>query len=293
MDHLSVERILRPVLVPRMAKVRRVVDALPSVARRVLRGRKRSAEKGFSNLGEQRLLEHYISQLNPVPVCVDIGANDGRTMSNTYSLFFAEWKGLAVEYDPREFAKLSARYAEFDQVNLARCMVTPTNVGALLQAHGLPKEFGVLSLDIDGYDYFVLTAILTEFRPSIIVTEINEKIPPPIRFTVNYSPSYRWQGDHFYGQSISLLGDLCRRADYALVELEYNNAILIPRELSPVPPLDPVDAYTRGYRDRSDRRGKFSWNSDVDHWQRLPPAEALEAISRYFSGRRGEFTISL
>ena len=280
-------------LVVGWVSLKRIMQAVAPAGKRALRAIQKSRQDGFSNLGEQQVLQRYISELNPLRICVDIGANDGRTMSNTYSLFLAGWRGLAVEYDPREFARLSARYSELAEVNLARCMVTPENVVSLLRANRLPTEFGVLSLDIDGYDYFVLRSILSEFRPSIVVTEINEKIPPPIKFTVNYSPSYCWRADHFYGQSISQLDELCRSLNYSLVELEYNNAVLIAGELSPVPALDPAEAYRRGYLNRRDRREKFAWNSDVEHWQTLAPGEALEAIGEYFAERRGEFTISL
>jgi hypothetical protein len=63
-------------------------------------------------------------------------------------------------------------------------MVTPNNVVSLLLANDTPKEFAFLNLDLDGYDYFVLEQILTHYRPKLICKEINEKIPPPIKFSV-------------------------------------------------------------------------------------------------------------
>jgi len=74
-------------------------------------------------------------------------------------------------------------------------------------------------IDIDGYDYFVLDELLSAFRPAIICAEINEVIPPPIKFTVKWHPSYVWGENHFFGQSICQLNLLCEKYDYALVEL--------------------------------------------------------------------------
>ncbi len=102
-------------------------------------------------------------------------------------------------------------------------------------------------IDIDGYDYFVLDELLSSFRPAIICAEINEVIPPPIKFTVKLHPSYVWGENHFLGQSICQLSLLCKKYDYILVELHYNNAFLVPKELNPFTPLTPEDAYIKGY----------------------------------------------
>jgi hypothetical protein len=247
-----------------------------------------------SHLDEQILISKYINELGlDSRTCVDIAASDGVTMSNTYALFRDGWQGLAVEYDDRKFAKLAHTYATFPGVNLAKCKVTPENVVWLLKANQLPKKIGFLSLDIDGYDYFVLEQVLSEFRPQLACVEVNEKIPPPIKFSVKWNPNYFWKVDHFYGQSISQLYTLCLKFQYALVELHYNNAFLIPSELNPYPSLTPEVAYQEGYLNRPDRKEKFPWNSDMETLLSLPAEEAMAFVKQYFSNREGEFICSL
>jgi len=68
------------------------------------------------------------------------------------------------------------------------------------------KDFSVLSLDIDGNDYWGAACDLSQFRPQLIVTEINEKIPPPIRFVQYNRTSVR---HHFFAIRSRLLSDLC------------------------------------------------------------------------------------
>jgi hypothetical protein len=254
---------------------------------------KSNAGKKFSNLEEQSRIVHYLERLKlPNKVCVDIGAGDGVTMSNTFALFLDGWRGLAVEYDPTRFAHLARTYARLD-ANIARCKVTPENVVSLLEGHQVPYEFGMLSLDIDGYDYFVLEQLLSKFRPSLICAEVNEKIPPPLKFTVNYDPSYSWAGDHFYGQSTSQLDRLCRQHDYAWVELHYNNAFLVPNELNVFPALTVDEAYKRGYLEQADRKEKFPWNANVEQLQTMPPDEALGFVRTLFSRYEGKFECTL
>jgi hypothetical protein len=248
----------------------------------------------YSNLDEQAIIHRYLNDLTiKNGCCVDIGASDGVTMSNSLSLYKDGWNGLAVECSPNKFSSLASIYIDFPNVNLAKCIVTPANVLSLLAAFNIPMEFEVLTLDIDGYDYYVLEQILSMYRPILICTEINEKIPPPIKFTVKWRPEYAWNGDHFYGQSISQLHMLCNRYNYALVELHYNNAFLIPLERSPKPSLSAEQAYQSGYLNKPDRKSKFPWNYNVEDLLHMQPDEALASINTIFDEYKGLFDISI
>lgn len=248
----------------------------------------------YSHLDEESIIDKYLSQLNlENEYCVDIAASDGVIMSNTYFLFKRGWSGLAVEYNSEKFAKLANQYSIFENINISKCLVTPENVIPLLEAHQVPKKFSFLNLDIDGYDYFILEQILSSFRPSIICVEINEKIPPPLKFTVQWNPNYVWENNHFYGQSICQLNILCNKYEYALVELHYNNAFLIPKEISFSPPLTPEEAYKKGYLERSDRKEKFPWNADIEKIYSLSSEDALNYVNNFFAKYKGKFDCSI
>ena len=255
----------------------------------------RRKRNGFSNFGEEEILARLIAELLPPGhkrTAVDIGAGDGIKSSNTYVLFKHGWRGLGVEGDARRARRLAQAYKDFAEVTACHALVTPYNVVSLLRSHGVEREFGVLSLDIDSYDYFVLDALLGSFRPQIVVTEINEKIPPPIRFVVKYDPDFRLQ-HHFFGYSIASLEELCARHGYALLALEYNNAFLAPAELPGVRPLGVAEAYRRGYLDRADRRERFRQNFDMEILQELSPAEALKFIDQFYARHRGKYELGI
>jgi hypothetical protein len=251
-----------------------------------------SKEISHSSLGEEMVIREYLNKIQVADnFLVEIGASDGLSMSNTYFLLCDGWKGFAVEYDNHKFSKLSSSYQSFSGVNLARCKVTPANIIQLLKGNSVPEKFGFLNLDIDSYDYFVLDSILESFKPSLVCAEVNEKIPPPLKFTVLYDPCHFWQGDHFYGMSISQLYLLCVKYNYALVDLHYNNAFLIPTETSPSPSLSPEEAYMIGYLNRSDRKQKFPWNVDVEDLLNLSPQEGLQFIDKLFCAKyEGKYT---
>ena len=168
------------------------------------------------------------------------------------------------------------------------------NYEYLLKSHQVPKKFGFLSLDIDGYDYFVLDKIMSSYRPSLICTEINERIPPPIKFTVRWDPDYVWPQNHFYGQSISQLYTLCLKYDYALVKYHYVNAFLIPRELNAKwKCLTPEEAYKEGYLEKEDRKIRYWYNADMEEIFDLSPEEAIKFIKKYYNKYAGKYLCSL
>jgi hypothetical protein len=250
---------------------------------------------GHSSLGEERLLKKYIDQLLPANhsrIVVDIGAGDGTRWSNTYALFREGWRGLGVEYDSRKAVKLAKNYKYYPEAYACRARVTPDNVVSLLRAYSIEKDFSVLSLDIDSYDYWVLNRLLQHYRPRLILTEINEKIPPPIKFVVNYDPDFELR-HHFYGYSIESLAELCRQHDYAIIQLEYNNAFLAPLELPGVRPLAPALAYRQGYLERPDRREKFHLNYDMEIIHTLSPTEGVEFIKQFYARFAGKYEVSL
>jgi hypothetical protein len=259
------------------------------------RAKQRIRRSGFSNFDEERMLEGFVSELLPeggARTAVDIGAGDGVRGSNTYALFVKGWRGVGFEGDERRARRLARAYKNFEGVAAGHALVTPSNVASLLREQNVPREFGVLSLDIDSYDYWVLDAILKAFRPRIVVTEINEKIPPPVRFVVNYDPDFRLQ-HHFFGYSIASLEDLCARRDYVLIALEYNNAFIAPRELAAARALDAATAYRQGYLERPDRRERFPDNHDMEALHSMKPEEAARFLEKFFARHKGKYQLAL
>jgi hypothetical protein len=135
----------------------------------------------------------------------------------------------------------------------------------------------------------VLDRLLEAFRPDVICAEINEAIPPPVRFTVCYRPGHAWAKDHFYGQSLAMLDELRRRHGYALVQVEYNNAFLLPAERSPAGSRPAAEVYREGYLARADRLTRLPWNREMEFLQALPPDQVVAALHRRFAAYAGRY----
>jgi len=248
----------------------------------------------FSHANEQQILARLIEKLLPQDwprTVVDIGAGNGVRWSNSYALLLSGWKALGIEADPRKYALLKKAYSNFPEARASNALADPQNIGTLLREFGVEKNFGVLCLDIDGNDYWVLDAILSEFRPGLVVTEINENIPPPFRFAVKFDPNFQLRY-HFYGYSIAALEDLCRKHNYGILELEYNNAFLAPVELGAAEFRPAAAVYKKGYLDRPERQQRFASNVDMEAVHSLSPEEGMRFLKDFYAADAGNYYLA-
>ena len=179
---------------------------------------------------EHRILDGLLGSLS-VPIIryyVDIGAANGIDMSNTYLLAANGWRGLSLDTDPNVFAAMSVTYQCLPNVDLVRSRVTPENIASLLTYAEVPSSFGVLNLDIDGYDFYVLQEILKTHRPQVIIAEINPLIPASVCVSLKYSRSFFWAGQTFIGMSLAMLKRLTDKHDYSIVDVNGCAAFLMP-----------------------------------------------------------------
>jgi hypothetical protein len=252
-----------------------------------------------SYAGEWNSVQRYLQILGiRSGQVVDIAAGDGVTQSCTLPLFRQPaWSGLAVEMDPEKFAKLAYVYAGYDNAKLARSRVTPENIGSLLRAYEISQDFDFLNLDIDSYDLFVVRQMLSGgFRPKLISMEINEKLPPPIYFTVLYDPAYVWRGgDHFFGCSLTAAAQVVRSFDYVLASLEYNNALFVRADAArgKIADLPVSRSYEDGYRKKADKYRVLPWNAELDHVLNMSAQEALAFFEHLFEGYAGKFELRI
>lgn len=221
----------------------------------------------------------------PNRFCVDLGAGDGQNGSNTFLLLLNGWQGLAIEQEPRYFAAMQKTYQEWGlQAQWLNQSITPENINLLLATQAVPAEFAFLSLDIDSWDYWVLKALLQHYRPWLICTEINETIPPPLRFTQTaeaepHAPS------HFFGYSLALLADLAQAHSYDLVGLDFNNAFLVAREVNHFwPVLNAEEAYLN-YR----QNPRPEYNADMEPLLSLEKNSAQAFVQRHFEAFTGQY----
>lgn len=147
---------------------------------------------------------------------VEFGVEDG-TQNNTLLLLVRDWKGLWIEADERACSSIKTRFRErlnTGQLQITHDFVTSENINRLIRASGL-QDADVLSIDIDGNDYWIWDAI--DINAPCVIIEYNAKFRPPVKWVVPYDPRHVWDGTDNFGASLASLDELAARKGYTLV----------------------------------------------------------------------------
>lgn len=166
---------------------------------------------------------------------VEFGCGDG-VQCNTAQLRRSGWQGLLMDGEVAPGA---------DDVVIERAWITAENIEALFDQHGVPAEPDLLSIDVDGNDYWVLRAI--QRRPRVLIAEYNANLGGDDALTIPYDPQHRWDGSDYYGASLFALVKAAREKGYTLVYCTQAgvNAVFVRDDLLGGERPQPIEAIYR------------------------------------------------
>lgn len=161
---------------------------------------------------------------------VEIGSDDGIN-SNSANLYFNfGWHGLFIDGNRKSInrgKKFFKKYPHpwFYNPKFICAKVTRENVNDLILSAGYKGEIGLLSIDIDGNDYWIWDAI-TIVQPDVVIIETHNEFGMN-NIVVPYDADYSYPGKHpiYHGASPVAMTRLARKKGYRLVganELGFN-----------------------------------------------------------------------
>lgn len=167
-------------------------------------GKVKLAGNKYSQCGEELLLQFIFDNIGTTNRhFADIGAGDGYALSNVRRFADDGWTGLMLDADPRGSVDVMAEF------------ITPENICELMRKYNTPKEFDLLSLDIDSCDFQILRSIVSEFRPRVVVAEYNTALLGSVYLKME--PGYTWDGTTKYGFSFDAGVKLMKQHGYSAV----------------------------------------------------------------------------
>lgn len=188
--------------------------------------------KVFSHNGEDGVTLEILRRLGiRHSFFVEFGGEHGHENNTRILSEILGWRGLMMERDPDSFARLERSMSgREDRVKLLEVEVTPENISELLRSHDVPADFDVLSIDVDGIDYYVWEA-LEGFTPSLVIIEYNGSLPQTPLVQRRTDPG--WQGTNFFGASLEAIIQLGAKKGYELAHTEICglNAFFVRKDL--------------------------------------------------------------
>lgn len=209
----------------------------------------------FSQWGEDGILQYLINTVGVnTKIFVEFGVQDYREANTRFLLINNNWSGLVIDGDP-EHIRTIKNDPIYWQHNLkaVSAFINTENINQILTDNGIQGEIGLLSVDIDGNDYWVWQAI-DVINPAIVVVEYNFRLGVDRAITIPYHPDFVRTKAHYsnlyFGASLPALCLLAERKGYAFMGCNSAgiNAFFVRQDLKPqtLPALSVAEGYIAG-----------------------------------------------
>ena len=222
----------------------------------------------YSQWGEDGIIEWLAAHV-PVPNTrfIEFGVETFREANCRFLMHNRNWKGLVIDGSEANMASLRAQpYFWMYDLTAKSSFVTAENIDALITEAGFAGPLGILSVDVDGNDYWIWRAIQS-VQPAIVICEVNPILGDTRAVTVPYDPGFTRFAAHFsglyFGASICALRHLAKSKDYSFVGTSASgiNAFFVRDDLAAfvLELIEEPRAFPSRHRDSRDRNGALSF----------------------------------
>ena len=195
--------------------------------------------KVFSQWGEDGIIQYLINQ---IPIenksFIEFGVEDYREANTRFLLMNNNWKGLIFDGSKKNIARIKKDniYWKYE-LTAASHFITRENINDIIEMSRFKGNIGLLSIDIDGNDYWVWGAI-DVVRPRIVICEYNNVFGNTKAVTIPYDPAFVRTKAHYsnlyYGASLPAICYQAEKKGYDFVGSNSagSNAFFVRKDLS-------------------------------------------------------------
>lgn len=226
--------------------------------------------KVFSQFGEDGILQYLIREAGITrkeTTFVEFGVQNYSESNTRFLLTNDHWRGIIIDGSKQHMDSVRNQdiYWQHD-LTAVDAWIDRDNINQLIGDAGFSGDIGILSVDIDGNDYWVWERIEV-VNPVIVVVEWNSVFGPSHAISVPYDPAFQREKAHysnlFWGASIAAFEHLAARKGYALLGSNTvgNNLFFVRNDrLGRLTPLPAAEAYVDSrFRDSRDATGKLNF----------------------------------
>jgi hypothetical protein len=240
----------------------------------------------FSQWGEDGILQHVLRHVEvSTNIFVEFGVENYTESNTRFLLLNNNWAGLVIDGSSSNIDFIKSDDIYWRHNLKAECaFITRENINDLICRNGITGEIGLLSVDIDGNDYWVWEAI-DVVSPAVVVVEYNARFGPERAVSVPYDAGFvRSRAHHsaiYYGASLAALCLLGKRKGYSFVGCNAagNNAFFVKSDLRPssLIELKPAEGFVRAqFRESRAADGTLAFLTEVQETAILDKLPLIE-----------------
>ena len=197
----------------------------------------------FSQWDEDGIIQYLIKKINTINnVFIEFGVENYRESNTRFLLQNNNWQGLVIDGNRNNIDQIqnSNLYWRHD-LSAVHSFIEKDNITDIIDNYicnrNLSKKIGLLSVDIDGVDYWVLKNI-TNIEPQIIICEYNSIFGNSLPITVPYDSNFRRTKAHFsnlyFGANLKAFQYLLEPSGYTYIGSSSSriNAFFVKKDLA-------------------------------------------------------------
>lgn len=222
----------------------------------------------FSQRGEDGIIQYICSKIHIADkIFIELGVED-YTESNTRLLLMKDnWKGLVVDGNKKDIDFIRKDDVSWKYpLHSAHHFITRENIETIISSYLQDTNPGLLSIDIDGNDYWIWEAIV-QARPAIVICEYNAlwgaDLPLSIPYRADFQKSKAHYSDLYYGCSLAALVQLAGKKGYDFIGTNGAgiNAFFIRKDLEhPFPVMEASNGFREAlHQDGRDKKGSLNF----------------------------------
>ncbi len=225
--------------------------------------------RAYSQWGEDGIIQHLVNHVDiKRKIFIEFGVENYTEANTRFLLINNNWSGLIIDGSKEniESIKKTELYWRYN-LKAVDAFITRENINEIISRNGVGGDIGILSVDIDGNDYWIWKEI-NVVNPRIIICEYNSLFGCKRKLTVPYDANFTRTNYHYsnlvYGASISALNDLAEQKGYSLVagNSAGNNVFFVRNDLvsGAVRKKNPSEVYkTAQFREGRDKKGCLAY----------------------------------
>jgi len=239
----------------------------------------------FSQWGEDGIIAWLIGHLSGVPqTFVEFGGENYQESNTRHLLQSKNWRGLVIDGSQDNIADIRRQELYWRHELSAACaFIDRDNINTLIDGHGFKGEIGLLSVDIDGNDYWVWQAI-DAVNPAIVVCEYNAVLGDRFALTVPYQADFQRSIAHYsclyFGASIKALILLAKKKGYRFIGTTSTgcNAFFVRNDFATdiLARLEQVSMFPSRVREARDETGTLNYSNGVERMRAIAELTFLD-----------------
>lgn len=239
----------------------------------------------FSQSNEDGLIQYLINHIEiSNKTFIEFGVENYLQSNTRFLLLHNNWSGLVMDG-----SKENIEYVKRDLISMmydleaVSAFITKENINDLIRARGFDEEVGILSIDIDGNDWWVWRAIDC-IRPCIVICEFNPIFGSNTTISVPYKSDFFRYNSHYsglyWGASLGAYVELGKKKGYKLVCINQlgHNAFFVREDMECSLSEVPVNLAWREakYRESQDEHGNRTFLSHREGLQLIGNEEVVD-----------------